>query len=119
VVTLLLVLLGSWAFAVQVSRLATLSVRIIDAETGDPTPARVRLQGANGERPRAVGAAMLSETAIPIPKQAEHRCAGALDTPRSLAGKDDVENHEVECRLPRALHGRDAVLRQLHGVALE
>ena len=68
--TLLLLLLGSWALAVQVSRPATLSVRIIDAKTGEPTPARVRLQGANGERPRAVGAAILSETAIPIPKQA-------------------------------------------------
>ena len=68
--TLLLLLLGSWALAMQVSRPATLSVRIIDAKTGEPTPARVRLQGANGERPRAVGAAILSETAIPIPKQA-------------------------------------------------
>jgi hypothetical protein len=63
-------LFGAWVYAAQVTRNATLSVRIIDAATGNPTPVRVRLQDSNGNRPRVTGAAAISESAIPIPKQA-------------------------------------------------
>jgi hypothetical protein len=54
----------------QVTREATLEVRITDAATGKPTPVRVRLQDAQGNRPRARGAAPASDSPIPIPKQA-------------------------------------------------
>ena len=54
----------------QVTREATLEVQIADAATGKPTPVRVRLQDAQGNRPRARGAAPTSDSPIPIPKQA-------------------------------------------------
>ncbi len=54
----------------QSSREATLSVRIVDAATGQPTPVRVRLRNQSGERPRVRGAVAVSESAIPIPRQA-------------------------------------------------
>ena len=55
--TLLLLLLGSWALAVQVSRPATLSVRIIDANTGEldscpRSPAGRQWRAASGRRRR-------------------------------------------------------------------
>jgi len=68
--TIPLLMLGLFALAAQVTREATLSVRIIDAATGNPTPVRVRLQDSRGNRPRVTGAAAISESAIPIPKQA-------------------------------------------------
>src|SRR5436190_14593296 len=68
--TLPFLLLGALAYAAQATRDATLSVRIIDSSAGNPTPVRVRFQDANGNRPRAIGAAAVSESAIPIPKQA-------------------------------------------------
>ncbi len=54
----------------QVTRPALLTVRIYDAGTGRPTPVRVRLRDAQGNRPRARGAAPVSDSAIPVPKQA-------------------------------------------------
>jgi hypothetical protein len=63
-------LLGVLALSAQLKGEATLSVRIIDDATGNPTPVRIRLQDSRGTRPRVTGAAAVSETAIPIPKQA-------------------------------------------------
>jgi hypothetical protein len=54
----------------QVTREATLAVRIVDAGTGQPTPVRVRLQNEKGERPKVRGAVAVSESAIPVPRQA-------------------------------------------------
>src|SRR5262245_3264979 len=65
-----IVLIGLFALAARQTREATLSVRILDAATGNPTPVRVRLQDSRGNRPRVTGAAAISESAIPIPKQA-------------------------------------------------
>jgi len=65
---------GIFVFALlqsaQVSRDATLSVRIVAAQTGTPTPARVTLQDPHGNRPHVRGAVAISDSAIPIPKQA-------------------------------------------------
>ena len=67
-------LLGLFVYALihsaQLTRDANLIVTIVDADTGKPTTARVRLEGANGVRPRVTGALSVSETAIPIPKEA-------------------------------------------------
>ncbi len=52
----------------QVNREGTLTVRITDG--GKPTPVRVRLRDSRGERPRVRGALAVSESAIPIPRQA-------------------------------------------------
>jgi len=53
----------------QVTRDAALSVRVLDAG-GHPTPVRVRLEDAAGTRPKVKGAIAVSESAIPIPRQA-------------------------------------------------
>jgi hypothetical protein len=67
-------LAGAFLYAVihsaQASREATLRVRILEAATGKPTPVRVLIEGEGGVRPRAAGAVAVSETAIPVPKQA-------------------------------------------------
>jgi hypothetical protein len=54
----------------QVTRESTLTVRIVDAATGGPTPVRVRLTGPGGVVPKVRGALAVSESAIPIPRQA-------------------------------------------------
>src|SRR6266568_3157232 len=54
----------------QVSREATLTVRVIAGASGLATPVRALLQDANGVRPRVRGAVAVSESAIPIPRQA-------------------------------------------------
>lgn len=57
-------------YSAQVPRPAALTVRISDAATGKSTPVRVRIQDSKGNRPRSSGAAPVSESPIPIPKQA-------------------------------------------------
>jgi hypothetical protein len=52
----------------QSTRDAELRVRILDGDR--PTPARVHLSGPGGIVPRARGAVAVSETAMPIPRQA-------------------------------------------------
>ncbi len=47
-----------------------LSVTVLDAGTGEPTPVRVRLTDADGNPPRTVGASVVSESAFAVPPQA-------------------------------------------------
>src|SRR5258708_40293853 len=69
----------------QSSREATLAVRILDAATGQPVPARVRLQNEKGERPKVRGAGAVSEPAIPIPRQAITVMFGTQDRAEGYA----------------------------------
>lgn len=65
---------GLFAFALvefaQVSQDATLSVQVVDSATGQPTPVRVTLEDSHGVRPHVKGAVAISDSAIPIPRQA-------------------------------------------------
>ncbi|MCX6629740.1 MAG: CehA/McbA family metallohydrolase [Candidatus Solibacter sp.] len=73
----------------QSSREATLAVRILDAATGQPTPVRVRLQNETGERPKVRGAVAVSESAIPIPRQAIAVMFGQSDQAQGYAIQPD------------------------------
>jgi hypothetical protein len=73
----------------QSSREATLAVRIMDAATGQPIPARVRLQNEKGERPKVRGAVAVSESAIPIPRQAIAVMFGTQDRAEGFAIQPD------------------------------
>lgn len=73
----------------QSSRDAALSVRILDAVTGEPTPVRVRLQNDKGERPRVRGALAISESAIPVPRQALAVMFGTNDRAEGYAIQPD------------------------------
>ncbi len=73
----------------QVSREASLSVRIVDAQTGQPTPVRVRLRNEKGERPKVRGAVAVSESAIPIPRQAIAVMFGTNDRAEGYAIQPD------------------------------
>ena len=57
-------------YSAQSSREASLSVRILDAGTGQPTPVRVLLTDSDGNTPRVTGALAVSESALPIPDAA-------------------------------------------------
>jgi hypothetical protein len=72
----------------QVTRDVSLSVRILDT-AGKPTPARVRLEDSHGIRPRANGAVAVSETAIPIPRQAIAVMWGQQDRAEGFALQPD------------------------------
>jgi hypothetical protein len=102
-----LVLAGLFAGALvkfaQVSREATLAVRIVDASTGQPTPVRVRLQNEKGERPKVRGAVAVSESAIPIPRQAIAVMFGTNDRAEGYAIQPDGSFYvdgEFDVRLP-------------------
>jgi hypothetical protein len=102
-----LVLAGLFAGALvkfaQVSREATLAVRILDASTGQPTPVRVRLQNEKGERPKVRGAVAVSESAIPIPRQAIAVMFGTNDRAEGYAIQPDGSFYvdgEFDVRLP-------------------
>src|SRR4051794_21808454 len=73
----------------QVSREGSLTVRIIDASTGAPTPVRIRLRDSHGERPRVRGALAVSESAIPIPRQALAVMYGQMDQAQGYAIQPD------------------------------
>src|SRR4051794_10683040 len=73
----------------QVSREGSLTVRIIDASTGAPTPVRIRLRDSHGERPRVRGALAISESAIPIPRQAIAVMFGQDDQAQGYAIQPD------------------------------
>jgi len=77
------------AYLAQQSRDATLSVRILDAGTGRPTPVRIHLEDSQGNRPRARGAVAISESAIPIPKQAVAVMWGQNDRAQGYAAQPD------------------------------
>jgi hypothetical protein len=73
----------------QSSREGSLSVRIVDAATGQPTPVRVRLQDENGVRPKVRGAVAVSESAIPVPRQAIAVMYGQQDQAQGYAIQPD------------------------------
>src|ERR1051325_7146567 len=76
------------ALAAQISREATLSVKILDA-AGLPIPARVRLEDSAGNRPKPRGALAVSESAIPIPRQAIAVMWGQQDRAEGYATQPD------------------------------
>uniref|UniRef100_Q01YL3 Uncharacterized protein n=1 Tax=Solibacter usitatus (strain Ellin6076) TaxID=234267 RepID=Q01YL3_SOLUE len=84
---------GVFGFALvqfaQVSREATLTVRIVDAATGRATPVRVRLEDSNRVRPRVRGAVAVSDSAIPVPKQAIAVMWGQNDRAQGYAIQPD------------------------------
>jgi len=86
---IVVVLTGLWAASLQVNRPGTLRVSIVDAATGRPTAARVRLSDAGGTRPSVTGALALSESAIPIPKQALSVMWGQQDRAQGFALQPD------------------------------
>jgi hypothetical protein len=73
----------------QQTRDATLSVRIVDGASGSPTPVRVRLQDAHGNRPQAHAALAISETAIPVPREAIAVMWGRQDRAEGYAIQPD------------------------------
>src|SRR6266545_1783431 len=73
----------------QVTREATLSVRIVDGLSGRPTPVRILLQDAAGVRPKVRGAVAISESAIPIPRQAIAVMWGQNDRAQGYAIQPD------------------------------
>lgn len=73
----------------QVSRDATLSIEIVDAATGRPTPVRVTLEDSRGTRPHARGAVAISDSAIPIPPQAIAAMWGQQDRAEGYALQPD------------------------------
>ncbi len=73
----------------QSTREGTLTVRILDAATGLPTPVRVRLRDDKGERPRVRGAVAVSESAIPVPQQAIAVLFGTDDRAEGYAIQPD------------------------------
>ena len=83
------VFLGALGLAAQVTREGTLSVRILDAATGQPTPVRTSLQDSRGDRPRVAGAVAVSESTIPIPKQAVAVMWGQQDRAQGYALQPD------------------------------
>jgi hypothetical protein len=87
-----LLLAGVFVFALvqsaQVTREATLSVRVLDA-AGQPTPVRVRLENAAGVRPRVRAALAVSESAMPIPRQAIAVMYGTNDRAEGYAIQPD------------------------------
>ncbi len=82
----LLITLGYTAYA---RRDVPLSIAIVDAATGRRTPVRVGLQDATGTKPRVTGALTVSETAIPVPKQAIAVMWGQQDWPQGYALQPD------------------------------
>jgi hypothetical protein len=86
------VLAGVFAFAVaqmaQVTREGNLSVRILDAK-GSSTPARVTLEDSAGTRPKVRGAVAVSDTAIPIPRQAVAVMWGTNDRAEGYSTQPD------------------------------
>ena len=73
----------------QSTREGTLTVSILDAATGQPTPVRVRLRDEKGERPRVRGAVAVSESAIPVPRQAIAVLFGTDDRAEGYAIQPD------------------------------
>jgi hypothetical protein len=85
-------IVGVFVFALvhsaQVTREATLSVRILDP-AGHATPVRVLLEGSKGVRPKVRGALAVSESAIPIPRQAIAVMWGTNDRAEGYAAQPD------------------------------
>jgi len=88
-----LLLAGVFGFVLiesaQVTREGSLSVEIVDAATGRPTPVRVTLQDSHGTRPHVKGAVAISDSAIPIPHQAIAVMWGQQDRAEGYALQPD------------------------------
>src|SRR5690349_2259227 len=87
----------------QVTRDATLAIRIVDAGTGRPTPVRVTLQDKNGVRPHTRGALAVSDSALPIPKEAIALLWGQQDRAEGYALQPDGSFYvdgSFEARVP-------------------
>ena len=54
----------------QTTRNATLSLTVQDADTGEPTPVRVRLTNENGNPPKTLGASAVTESSFSTPPEA-------------------------------------------------
>jgi hypothetical protein len=99
-------LLFALVYSAAESRDAALSVKILDA-AGRPTPVRIRLQDANGNRPRARGAVAISESAIPIPKQVVAVMWGQQDRAQGYAIQPDGSFYvdgAFDLRLPSGVY---------------
>lgn len=79
----------SLGYAAHALRDVPLSITIADAATGRKTPVRVKLQDASGTTPRVTGALTVSESAIPVPKQAIAVMWGQQDWPQGYALQPD------------------------------
>ena len=82
-------MLAALSYAAYATRDVPLSITIVDAATGQKTPARVGLQDRNGVKPRVTGALGVSESAIPIPKQAVAVLWGQQDRAQGYALQPD------------------------------
>src|SRR3954468_13789137 len=87
--TIVLLFLLALIHSAQVSRDATLSVRILDGSTGRPTPVRITFQNSHGVRPHVRGALAVSDSALPIPKQAVALLWGQQDRAEGYALQPD------------------------------
>jgi hypothetical protein len=76
-------------YLAQEAREATLIVRIVDAAGGRPTPVRIRLEDSQGNRPRVRGAVAISDSAIPVPRQAIAVMWGQNDRAQGYALQPD------------------------------
>ncbi len=76
-------------YAARATREATLSITVLDAATRQKTPVRVRLQDAAGAGPRVSGALAVSESALPVPKQAIAVMWGQQDRAEGYALQPD------------------------------
>jgi hypothetical protein len=85
-VGVMLLALGASA---QIGRDVRLSVTIVDAATGRPTPARILLQNADGRRPEVPGALAISTSAVPVPRQAIAVMWGRQDRAEGYALQPD------------------------------
>ena len=91
----------------QITREGALSVRILDA-AGRPVAVRVRLEDAAGNRPKVTGALAVSESAIPIPKQAIAVMWGQQDRAEGYAIQPDgsEQQGQLGAHVERLLHDR-------------
>lgn len=76
-------------YSAQTNRQATVRVTCYDAATGRPMPVRILLQDSHGVRPHVSGAVTLSDSAIPIPKQAIAVMWGQNDTAQGYSLQPD------------------------------
>lgn len=79
----------AFGFALEATRDVRLSISVVDAATGRQTPVRVRLQDASGVTPRVAGALAVSESALPVPKQAISVMWGQNDRAQGYALQPD------------------------------
>jgi len=90
-------------YVVGTTREVSVSIRVVDATSGQRVPVRVRLQDSTGSTPRVSGAVAVSENALPIPKQAIAVMWGQDDRAQGYALQPDgafYVDGEFEAQLP-------------------